>query len=104
MSDGFVRVAASYELRDGGGIQRTVGEREVGLFQQGEAVCAIDGVCPHVGGPLGEGIVENGKVYCPLHGWPFDLRTGQCETNPNAKVDCFETKVEGREVFVRLTK
>ena len=104
MSDGFVRVAASYELRDGGGIQRTVGEREVGLFQQGEAVCAIDGVCPHVGGPLGEGIVENGKVYCPLHGWPFDLRTGQCETNPNATVDCFETKVENGAVFVRFPK
>ena len=31
MSDGFVRVAASDELREGGGIQRTVGDREVGL-------------------------------------------------------------------------
>ncbi|SVC94260.1 uncharacterized protein METZ01_LOCUS347114 [marine metagenome] len=39
-----------------------------------------------------------------MHGWPFDLRTGQCETNPNAKVDCFETKVEDGEVFVRLTE
>lgn len=102
MSDGFVRVAASDELRKGCGIQRTVGEREVGLFQVGDAVCAIDGVCPHVGGPLGEGVVENGKVFCPLHAWPFDLRTGQCDTNPNATVDCFETKVEDGEVFVRL--
>jgi nitrite reductase/ring-hydroxylating ferredoxin subunit len=39
-----------------------------------------------------------------MHGWPFDLRTGQCETKPNAKVDCFETKVEDGEVFVRLTE
>ena len=102
MHDGFVRVAAVDELREDGGIQRTVDDREVGLFNLDGEVCAIDGLCPHVGGPLGEGFVDGGTVSCPLHGWPFDLRTGQCTTNPRAKVDCFETKVEAGEVFVRL--
>ena len=102
MRDGLVRVAAVDELREDGGIQRTGEDREVGLFKFGGEVCAIDGVCPHVGGPLGEGFVEDGTVSCPLHGWPFDLRTGQCTTNPRAKVDCFEIKVDAGEVFVRL--
>ena len=102
MRDGFVRVAAVDELREDGGIQRTVDDREVGLFKLDGEVCAIDGICPHVGGPLGEGFVDGGTVSCPLHGWPFDLRTGQCTTNSRAKVDCFETKVEAGEVFVRL--
>ena len=102
MRDGLVRVAAVDELREDGGIQRTVDDREVGLFKFGGEVCAIDGICPHVGGPLGEGFVEGGTVSCPLHGWPFDLRTGQCTTNPRAKVDCFEIKVDAGEVFVRL--
>ena len=102
MRDGFVRVAAVDELREDGGIQRTVDDREVGLFKLDGEVCAIDGICPHVGGPLGEGCGDGGTVSCPLHGWPFDLRTGQCTTNPRAKVDCFETKVEAGEVFVRL--
>jgi len=57
-----------------------------------------------VGGPLGEGFVEDGKVYCPLHGWPFDLKTGRCTTNKRAKVECFQTKVEGGVVFVRTQK
>ena len=103
-SNGFVRIAAMDELREGGGIQCTVGDREIGLFKLGGEICAIDGVCPHVGGPLGEGFVENGKVYCPMHGWPFDLKTGQCENNPNAKVDCFEIKTEEGTVFVRLSE
>ena len=102
MHDGFVRVAAVDELREDGGIQRTVDDREVGLFKLDGEVCAIDGICPHVGGPLGEGFVDGGTVSCPLHGWPFDLRTGQCTTNPRAKVDCFEIKVEAGEVVVRL--
>ncbi len=104
MNDGFVRVAAMDELRENGGIQRRVGGREVGLFKLDDGVCAIDGVCPHVGGPLGEGFVEDGTVSCPVHGWSFDLRTGQCTTNPRAKVDCFETKVEDGAVFVRLSE
>ncbi len=61
MSDGFVRVAACDELRKDGGIQRTVGDREVGLFKLGDGVCAIDGVCPHVGGPLGQPEVVLGQ-------------------------------------------
>ena len=82
----------------------TVGDREVGLFRDRDRVLAIDGVCPHVGGPLGEGFVEDGKVYCPLHGWPFDLKTGKCTTNKRAKVECFQTKVEDGVVFVRTQK
>ena len=104
MNDGFVRVAVMDELREDGGIQRAVGDREVGLFKLDGEVCAIDGVCPHVGGPLGEGFVEDGTVSCPVHGWSFDLRTGQCTTNPRARVDCFETKVEDGAVFVRLSE
>jgi nitrite reductase (NADH) small subunit len=104
MSDGFVKVAEVGELRDDAGIQRTVGDREVGLFRDGEGVLAIDAICPHVGGPLGEGFVEDGKVYCPLHGWPFDLKTGKCKTNSRAKVECFQAKVENGEVYVRVPK
>ena len=104
MSDEYVKVAAFDELRDDAGIQRMVGDREVGLFRDGDRVLAIDGVCPHVGGPLGEGFVEGGKVYCPLHGWPFDLKTGRCTTNKRATVECFQTKVEDGVVFVRTQK
>ena len=46
MSDEYVKVAAFDELRDDAGIQRTVGDREVGLFRDGDGVLAIDGVCP----------------------------------------------------------
>ena len=104
MSDEFVKAAVLSELRDNAGIQRTLNDREVGLFRDGEEVLAVDGICPHVGGPLGEGFVEDGKVYCPLHGWPFDLKTGKCITNKRAKVECFQTKVEHGAVFVRIPK
>ncbi|TRX48303.1 Rieske 2Fe-2S domain-containing protein [Fulvivirga sp. M361] len=40
-------------------------------------LCALDNRCPHQGGPLGEGSIENGLLRCPWHGWDFDPHTGQ---------------------------
>ena len=40
-------------------------------------LCALDNKCPHQGGPLGEGSIENGLLRCPWHGWDFDPHTGQ---------------------------
>jgi nitrite reductase/ring-hydroxylating ferredoxin subunit len=104
MSENFLKVADINELQEGRGIQKVVNNREIGLFCENGQVFAIDGECPHVGGPLGEGFVEEGKVYCPLHGWPFDLKTGKCLTNSRAKVECFSTKVKDGEVFVCLSE
>jgi len=104
MADKFVKIANFSELQEGRGLQRVVNEHEVGLFCEDGKVFAINGECPHVGGPLGEGFVEDGKVYCPLHGWPFDLKTGKCLSNPRSKVECFSTKVEDGEVFVCVSE
>lgn len=38
---------------------------------------ALDQTCPHQGGPLGDGKVEDGCVYCPWHGWEFDIKSGE---------------------------
>ncbi|MGB5475396.1 MAG: thiamine pyrophosphate-dependent enzyme [Thermoanaerobaculia bacterium] len=38
---------------------------------------ALDNKCPHQGGPLGEGSIEEGLLRCPWHGWDFDPLTGK---------------------------
>ncbi len=37
---------------------------------------ALNNKCPHQGGPLGEGSIENGLLRCPWHGWDFHPSTG----------------------------
>lgn len=61
---------------------------------------ALDDECPHKGAPLGAGHVENGKVYCPLHGWCFHAATGASESNPAKPARHYATKVEGSEVWI----
>ena len=38
---------------------------------------ALDNKCPHQGGPLGEGSIENGLLRCPWHGWDYDPVSGK---------------------------
>ena len=65
-------------------------------------ICAMDNVCPHRGGPLGEGMIENGKLICPWHAWEFDLTTGVSSEDPAAKVSVYQVHVEGDNVLVEL--
>ena len=53
------------------------GAHRVAVFRLPDGWAAIDHACPHEGGPLGDGIVADRCVTCPLHGWRFDLLTGE---------------------------
>ena len=74
----------------------------VGLTEDGEWG-AIDNVCTHDGGTLGEGELDDSAVECPRHGARFDLFTGRVLALPAVRpVTAYETVVDGDEVRVRL--
>jgi nitrite reductase (NADH) small subunit len=77
-SSEWVRVARLEELpTDGTGLALEVDGRGVALFLVDGEVRALDDSCPHEGGSLGMGVVLEGEVTCPWHGWHFELATGQ---------------------------
>jgi thiamine pyrophosphate-dependent acetolactate synthase large subunit-like protein/nitrite reductase/ring-hydroxylating ferredoxin subunit len=55
----------------------TVNGRSVALTRTGGRLAALRNRCPHQGGPLGEGSIENGWLRCPWHGYDYDPVTGQ---------------------------
>jgi nitrite reductase (NADH) small subunit len=63
---------------------------------------AMDNVCLHRGGPLGQGVVEKGKVVCPWHGWAWDAKTGEAAHNRAVKVAVYPMKIENGEVWVQI--
>jgi nitrite reductase (NADH) small subunit len=75
-------------------------DRIVALFHADGEFYAMDGVCPHQGGPLGKGVLQGCVVTCPWHGWQFDVRTGQHVTNRAVRHFTFPVKVEGNDVYV----
>ena len=65
-------------------------------------VTAMDGVCPHRGGPLGQGQLHNGRVMCPWHAWEWDCQTGANDFDPTKKAATFEVHVEGDDVLLAV--
>ena len=64
---------------------------------------AIEDLCTHDGGPLGEGMLMGPLLECPRHGARFDVKTGRPVTLPAVvPVKTFPVKVEGEEVFVEV--
>ena len=54
-----------------------LGDRDVAVFRTRTGVFATDAACPHRSGRLADGLVGDGRVICPLHGFKFALATGQ---------------------------
>jgi nitrite reductase (NADH) small subunit len=92
--DGFISVAEAATLPPGKGRTVHVNGREFALYNWDGEFYAVDDQCPHVGGSLGAGGCEKGEVYCPLHGWTFDLKTGSCRNNPSRPVKTYPTRVQ----------
>ncbi len=63
---------------------------------------ALDNVCPHRQGPLGQGWIEGDAVVCPWHSWAFHVKTGLSEYPANERVGVFPLRVEGEDVLVNL--
>jgi nitrite reductase (NADH) small subunit len=73
---------------------------EVALVNLEGQIYALDNNCPHRGGPLAQGDLLKGDLYCPLHAWPFDVRTGRCTLFPEAQVRVFDVRVEAGRILV----
>lgn len=78
------------------------GDRVICVANVGGTLSAMDNVCVHRGGPLGQGIVADGKIVCPWHGWQYDPKSGAASHNPSAKVKVYPLKIEGDDVLIEV--
>jgi nitrite reductase (NADH) small subunit len=66
------------QIPPGEGRTFEVAGRRIAIFHtRGGAMYATQAYCPHLGGPLADGLVGGTSVICPLHDRTYDLRTGQ---------------------------
>ncbi|WP_409430059.1 thiamine pyrophosphate-dependent enzyme [Mycobacterium sp. SMC-16] len=88
------------QLDDGEVAMCPVGLKTVALTKLDGRYGAIDNRCPHQGGPLGQGTVENDKIRCPWHGFDFDPFTGEAAGGPDFNVRTYPVEVREDGVYV----
>jgi 3-phenylpropionate/trans-cinnamate dioxygenase ferredoxin subunit len=95
------RVATRADVPPGSVRVFQVNGRSIALANLDGAFYAVDNLCTHDNGPLGEGTLWNGTIECPRHGARFDVQTGAVKALPAVRpVRTYPVHVDGDEVSV----
>lgn len=100
----FVRVAKIHDIPPGQGKQVIAREKPIALFNVDGVFYAVNQICPHMGGPLSEGILSGKVVRCPWHGWTYCVDTGLPDHPGGHSVAAYEVRVEGDDILIGWLK
>jgi len=91
--DGAVPVGrgATVQLKEG---------NELALFNVAGKYHAVENFCPHKGFPLADSRLYGGIVECDLHGWKFDVASGECLTKSSCPIESYKVVVEDGWIYV----
>ena len=98
----FTKVAGKREFPTGAIREIQVDGKAIALANVDGKFFAINGVCLHQGGPLGEGELVGHHVICPWHAWEYDVTTGKLITNQAVGVESYPVEVRGDDIYVDL--
>ena len=96
----FQKVGELRLLPPGSALHVRMGDDAVAVCNVEGTLYAMDGICPHSGGPLGHGALEGHILACPFHAWEFDCRTGACVSSDRLQQATYPVKVEDGEILV----
>jgi nitrite reductase/ring-hydroxylating ferredoxin subunit len=91
----FVKVGLLSEFPPGSVMEALVGDGAYAICNAGGQIHALDGICPHAGGPLGQGALHGTTLVCPWHAWEFD-----CRAEMEDSVAKFPVKIDGDNILI----
>ena len=77
---------------------------QLAVFLSRGNVYVMDNTCPHAGGPLAEGHVEDSCVICPWHYWNFRLENGELVNAPGVKIHAYPVRLHPRQGHATLVQ
>jgi 3-phenylpropionate/trans-cinnamate dioxygenase ferredoxin subunit len=94
-------VAGEEDIAPGQARAFDVGDWRVLVCNVGGELYAVEDVCPHDRGPLGEGRLRGTTIECPRHGARFDVRDGSVKAPPAVRaVPCVPVRVVAGRIEV----
>ncbi|AFY45211.1 NifU family protein [Nostoc sp. PCC 7107] len=99
----WVRVATVEQIPDLGIYAPKVAGHALILYRQGDRITCYRNACSHLASPLDTGKVENGIITCPVHGFQYQLDTGQCLT-ADVPLQSYLVQIKGDKVFVKFSR
>jgi 3-phenylpropionate/trans-cinnamate dioxygenase ferredoxin component len=98
----FFKIAKVADMPNGERLFFELDGKPIVLFSLNGEYLAIEDVCSHDSGPVGEGELDGEQIICPRHGARFDIRTGKVLSFP-AVTDIKVYKVRVNEEFIEVS-
>ncbi|MEO9484889.1 MAG: Rieske 2Fe-2S domain-containing protein [Ekhidna sp.] len=99
----FIPVCKVDEIQEDRAKIFTVSGERVAIFKYDGKISAINNVCRHQGGPLGEGKIIDGCITCPWHGYQYLPANGQSPPPFTEKVETYRLKLEEDQILIDPT-
>lgn len=97
----WLRACPVAEVPPGVVVEVVVEEAILAIANVDGALHALDGMCAHQGGPLGQGVLEGCKLTCPWHGWQYDVTTGRQALSERVRQRRYRVRAEGDTIWVQ---
>ena len=101
--NGFVFVCDLAEINENRAKMFCVNEERIAVYKTQGKLFAVNNVCKHQNGPLGEGKIVDGCITCPWHGYQYLPQNGQSPPPFKEKVSTYDVAVHGTEVWLNPT-
>ena len=113
----------SGSIPDNGRLVVDIGDRTIGIFRVGGRLHAYENTCPHMGGPVCQGLIipavrevlndkqvstgyrfdeSEMRIVCPWHGYEFSIESGSHPAKESIRLKRVPVDEEGGEVYVTL--
>lgn len=103
MGEQWHRVADAGEVDEDMPVSVTIDGAQIGVYRLGDALYAMEDVCPHAYALLSEGFVDGETVECPLHEAQFHIPSGRCLREPGGRdLKSYPVKQEGGAIYVQV--
>ncbi len=96
----FVKAAETTDVQPGDCLGVKVEGVFIGIYNIDGNYYAMNNICPHLGGVLTYGFLDDNVVTCPLHMWEFDVQTGKCIWPEQETLPTYPVKIEGNDILV----
>ena len=98
----LIKIKSLAELPPGSLTQVEINGSAYAVCNYEGTIRCYDGICPHEGGPLGDGNLDGAQIVCPWHAWAFDCQTGINDFDPSIQLKSHSVTVRDAEIFVDL--
>jgi 3-phenylpropionate/trans-cinnamate dioxygenase ferredoxin component len=99
----YVSIGSVSEIKDEGRLFIEIDGKPIVIINLGEKYYAIEDVCSHDDGPVGEGTLEGYEIICPRHGARFDIRTGRVIALPAfIDIPAYAVRIVGDQIEIGL--